>query len=164
MKIGVISDTHDHLDHICKALAVFQKHNIQHLFHCGDITSLSSIQMFSEFPLAVSFGNGDILTGEIKRFLKVSNPANQASQRIEMEIDGKRIGMTHSHLQNELARMIESQAYDLIFYGHTHLRSSKLIGNTRVINPGAIGGMLKQPPGVCILDLDEDTVIFEEIT
>ncbi len=74
MKIGIISDTHDQLTHITNALAVFQKHEIQQLFHCGDITSFSSIQMFSEFPIAVSFGNGDILTGEIKRLLKGSNP------------------------------------------------------------------------------------------
>jgi predicted phosphodiesterase len=71
--------------------------------------------------------------------------------------------MTHSHLPDVLDKMIESQAYDYLFFGHTHVRSSRLVGKTRIINPGAAGGLMKQSPSVCILDLAKDIVLFEKL-
>lgn len=163
MKIGIISDTHDQKSRILKAVSVFQKHGIQHVFHCGDVTSLASIQWFCEYQISLSFGNGDILTGEMNQFLKACNPKNQTGHQIEVTLCGKRIGMTHSHLLFVLDQMIENQSYDYLFYGHTHVRTSRLIGKTRLINPGATGGMMKETPSVCILDLAKDIVLFEEL-
>ena len=163
MKIGIISDTHDQIDRITKAVSVFRKHEIHQVFHCGDVTSLASIQWFCEFQIALSFGNGDFLTGEMHQFLKACNPKNQTGYQVETELFGKRIGMTHSHLPDVLDKMIETQTYDYIFFGHTHIRSSRLSGKTRLINPGATGGLMKQTPSVCILDLAKDVVLFEEM-
>ncbi len=163
MKIGIISDTHDQIDRITKAVSVFQNHEIHQVFHCGDVTSLASIQWFCEFQIALSFGNGDFLTGEMNQFLKACNPKNQTGYQVETELFGKRIGMTHSHLPDVLDKMIETQSYDYIFFGHTHIRSSRLMGKTRLINPGATGGLMKQTPSVCILDLAKDIVLFEEM-
>jgi putative phosphoesterase len=163
MKIGIISDTHDQNTRISKAVSVFQKHEIHHVFHCGDVTSLESIQWFCEFQLTLSFGNGDFLTGEMHQFLKSCNSKNQTGYQVETELFGKKIGMTHSHLPDVLDKMIESQAYDYLFFGHTHVRSSRLAGKTRLVNPGAAGGLMKQSPSVCILDLAKDTVLFEKL-
>ena len=163
MKIGIISDTHDQKSLIGKAVAVFHKHDIHRIFHCGDVTSLASIQWFCEFQIALSFGNGDILTGEIHQFLKSCNPNNQTGFQVEAELTGKRIGMTHSHLPDIVDKMVETQAYDYIFFGHTHMRSSQLNGKTRLINPGASGGLSKQSSSVCILDLEKDIILFEDL-
>ena len=37
--------------------------------------------------------------------------------------------------------------------GHTHRRRDQTIGRTRVINPGALGGVRWQRRSFCILDL-----------
>jgi predicted phosphodiesterase len=37
----------------------------------------------------------------------------------------------------------------------------KRIGKTRVINPGALGGLKKQSRSVALLDLETDQLIFE---
>jgi putative phosphoesterase len=162
MKIGILSDTHDQAVNIQQALQIFQEHQVKKLFHCGDVTTLASVQWFCEFPLALAFGNGDTMTGEIKAFLRGCNVENTAVYTYEGEYLGKRIGMTHSHLAGELKRLIDSQTYDYVFYGHTHLRSDERMGRTRVINPGSLGGLKKQSRSVCILDLEKDEAVFEE--
>ena len=163
MKVGIISDTHDQITRIAEAVTVFQKHEIHHVFHCGDVTSLASIQWFCEFQISLSYGNCDVLTGEMHQFLKACNSNNQTGYQVETELFGKRLGMTHSHLPEVLDKMVETHAYDYLFFGHTHIRSSRLNGKTRLINPGAAGGLMKQTPSVCILDLAKDIVLFEEL-
>ena len=163
MKIGIICDTHDQISRISMAVTAFQKHEIHHVFHCGDVTSLASIQWFCEFQISLSFGNCDVLTGEMHQFLKACNSNNQTGYQVETELFGKRIGMTHSHLPDVLDKMVETQAYDYLFFGHSHIRSSQLNGKTRLINPGSAGGLSKQSSSVCILDLEKDIVLFEDL-
>ena len=59
--------------------------------------------------------------------------------------------------------MVQSRKLDYIFSGHTHRRQDELIGNTRLINPGALGGMYYQTRSIAILDLETDKLIFKEI-
>ena len=46
MKIGVISDTHDHLENISKAVTVFNNKNVDVLIHCGDYVSPFTFNVF----------------------------------------------------------------------------------------------------------------------
>ena len=163
MKIGILSDTHDQTNNIVAAIQILKKYDIQKLFHCGDVTSLSCVQLICEFPLSLTFGNSDFLTGEMKDFILSTNSENSVGYQYEGECIGKRIGMTHSHLKGVLNGMIESQSFDYVFYGHRHLRSDQKIGVTRVINPGSLGGLKKQTRSICILDLEKDEAVFEEI-
>lgn len=52
-------------------------------------------------------------------------------------VDGKRIGITHGHLVEEIERLILSKV-DYIFHGHTHERSDAMVEGIRIINPGAL--------------------------
>jgi hypothetical protein len=58
----------------------------------------------------------------------------------------KRIAVNHFHT---IARpMAASGKYDLVFYGHNHLRQHERLGQVDVINPGAIMGYNPLPkPG-----------------
>lgn len=163
MKIGILSDTHDQTINIEAAIQILKKHSIQKLFHCGDVTLLSSMELIREFPLSLTFGNGDIMTGEIKNFIMSTNSENSVGYQYEGECFGKKIGMTHSHLKGVMDGMINSQSFDYVFFGHTHLRSDQKIGSTRVINPGSLGGLKKQTRSICILNIEKDEAIFEEI-
>ena len=55
----------------------------------------------------------------------------------------------------------DSQEYDYVIHGHTHRRRNERIGNTRVINPGAMFNASLY--SFATLDLDTDTVEFHEI-
>ena len=50
--------------------------------------------------------------------------------------------------------MLTSGQFDYIFYGHTHVKSDEMVGKTRVVNPGAIGGAHRGTQGFIILDTE----------
>ena len=47
MKIGIISDSHDHWDNIKKAIKVFQDQKTDFVIHLGDYVSGQTIKMFN---------------------------------------------------------------------------------------------------------------------
>ena len=62
MKIGIISDTHDHQRHVTQAIDIFRRHRVQYVLHGGDIVAPFTIQTFSELreaKLIAVFGNND---------------------------------------------------------------------------------------------------------
>jgi len=161
MLIGILSDTHNDVNNIQKALLLFSKFSPEVLFFCGDATAPSTLEWFCEFPLVYTYGNGDFLTGEIHALVKAFDPKNFAGLAFEGEKKSKYIGVTHGHLEEILNEMLDSGRFDYVFTGHTHLRMDKRIGKTRVINPGALGGLKKQSRSVALLDLETDQLIFE---
>lgn len=163
MKIGILSDTHNHHSNIQKALAIFEKHKPDILIFCGDATTIESIEWFCEYPIIYTFGNGDHMTGEIKAFLKAYNRSNFAGYIFKGELGGKKVGITHGHLINYYDEMVNVGQLDYLFSGHTHVRMDKRIGRTRLINPGALGGTRKQSRSIAILDTDTDELIFETL-
>ena len=62
------------------------------------------------------------------------------------------------------ASMLDSGFFDYIFVGHTHRKMDEMMGKTRVINPGAIGGAHRGKRGYVILDTanGEVTDVFLE--
>lgn len=55
----------------------------------------------------------------------------------EITIDGKRVVFTHGHINSVMEHAIESGA-DYLLHGHTHVQCEHTVGQTRVINPGAL--------------------------
>lgn len=163
MIIGILSDTHNDVSNIQKALSVFSKHKPEKLFFCGDATTVESLEWFCEYPIVYTYGNSDFATGEIASFLKANNPSNFAGFVYEGILAEKYIGVTHGHLDGQLDQMINSGQFNLIFSGHTHVRKDKCIGKTRLINPGSLGGTRKQSRSVAILNLKTEELLFEII-
>ena len=163
MKIGILSDTHDNQTNIQNALAIFSRYQPEQLIFCGDATTVEAIQWFCEYPVIYTFGNGDIATGELAATLKAYNKTNFSGFVYRGKLSGKKIGVTHGHLMEAFDELLQNGSFDYVFTGHTHLRLDERIGKTRVINPGALGGLRKQSRSAAILDLDTDDLIFEII-
>jgi putative phosphoesterase len=60
LKIGVISDTHDNLDSIKRAVAYFAE-NVEIIVHAGDVIAPFSAKIFKEadIPVYGVLGNND---------------------------------------------------------------------------------------------------------
>jgi putative phosphoesterase len=162
MKIGILSDTHNHLRNLQKAMGVFEREHVDLLVHCGDFTQVETLQWLCEYRLVCAFGNGDFAYGELLGMLKGFQPQNMGGFGCHFELGGKRMGVTHGHIPRILDEMLHS-GLDYVFTGHTHRRQNQRIGHTRVINPGALGGTQHQSRSVCILDLETEIPVFEEI-
>ena len=91
--------------------------------------------------------------------LWVLNPNNEtAGDVFTGKLGGIKIAVTHGHLPGKLDQLIRSQRYTFVFHGHTHRKRDEMVGKTRVINPGALGGTRYEPRTVCVFDLDSREV------
>jgi predicted phosphodiesterase len=89
----------------------------------------------------------------------IGRPAPQHVARLT--IDGYPIAVTHGH--HGLERLISEQEYRYVMHGHTHARRDTVIGRTRVINPGALGGRKPAPRHIAVLDTASDDLRFIEV-
>lgn len=142
MKIAIMSDSHDNVENLRKAVDIANKNNCEYLLHLGDIVSPFSAKELGEFNGIVYavFGNND---GEHQGLISVFNRFGGNIERapFKLELENKKIVLMHEpYLLDEL---IISDQFDYIFYGHLHEIDLKTINNTTVLNPGELGGWLK---------------------
>jgi len=144
MKIAIISDTHDNLASLRKAISFIEKGEIKVLIHCGDIFKPETLKEgLKEFQgkIYIIFSEADASFSKIPDDSFKSLPKSKAFEKSgQIKIGGKKIAFCHFP---EIARnLAESQKYDLVFYGHTHKPWEEKIGKTRLVNPGNIAGIL----------------------
>lgn len=150
MKIGIISDTHDHLDNIRKALKIFKENNVKTIIHAGDFVSPFTWRVFKDFDgeFYGVFGNND---GDRVLLKKMYGERIQPQIR-EIEIEGKKIALMHE------PQMIEALAFSgkfhIIVYGHMHEVDIRRINNTLIINPGEACGWLYGKATLVLLDIE----------
>lgn len=163
MRIGIISDTHDHQRSVRQAVKVFKTHGVECVLHAGDITGPSTITLFSELPgsrvIAVC-GNCD--SERLSLRAAVEAIGGEIHDRIFTgQLDDRMVYMTH--IPNGLDQVIRDGQYDLVVYGHTHQQDIRRIGQTLMVNPGSARSWMGQPAHVAIVDLDDMTVTTEPL-
>ena len=160
MKIGVLSDTHDNLSNLIYALHTFRERGIDTIIHCGDLVSLDMVSHLSGFRVIYVTGNMDGATGAIKKRIERMREDNFAGGIFRGKIDGVPLAVTHSHHENDVMDLVREGRYDWIFHGHTHEKRNEVVKGVRIVNPGALGGMGREPRSFCVVDLDENDVTF----
>jgi hypothetical protein len=155
MKIGIISDTHDHMPNIEKAVAVFSRIGVEAVIHAGDFCSPFTLGQFK--PLAdkglkmfAVFGNNDgdraLLARRGGEFCSFAD-----GSRI-VTLDGKTFAVMHyPDLADDLFR---SGAYDVVVYGHDHKRRVEG-GIRKILNPGTCAGYLADAATVAVLETSD---------
>ncbi|MBD3252286.1 YfcE family phosphodiesterase [Candidatus Pacearchaeota archaeon] len=136
MKIAIISDTHDNIPNLRKALELIKDSEV--LIHCGDLCGPFMLDELKKFQgeIHLIFGNiGDpYLTPIRAEKLDINFYRNFA----ELNIDSKKIAAAHFP---EIAKAVaESNRYDLVCYGHTHIPEKTKINKTQLLNPGTLSG------------------------
>lgn len=145
MKIAIISDTHDNLAILEKAVGWIKENDIEEIIHCGDICSPETLRKLSKvFPgkIHVVFGNvdEDIFTITKNNYEGQTPNVVLYGKLCEIIIDDWKIAFVH-HPKIAKAMAMSGQ-YDLVFCGHTHQPWEETIGRCRLINPGNLSNML----------------------
>ena len=153
MKVAVISDTHDHLENLEAALAEINASGVSALFHCGDLVSPFVVDRLAAFKgtVHVVFGNneGDRYTISAVAAKKFPNVRLHGEVGF-VETENGDVAFTH---RPEFARGLACTGkYVAVFYGHTHRMRIEQVGETWLINPGELMGLL-EPPGWIVFDL-----------
>lgn len=155
MNIAIISDTHDNVPNLEKALKWMNKNNIEQIIHCGDLCAPSMIKevIAPNFKGKVHLIFGNVEDRELTpkvaaQFKNIKHYGDQG----ELKVDNTRVAFVH--FPEEAKKLAASGKYDFVFYGHTHkpwldsvkTSSSKEegIGNCRVVNPGTLAGMFQK--------------------
>lgn len=165
MRIGVLSDTHNNIGNLLKALQFFRAEGIKQLVHCGDMADMMTARQMGDFDIIYVNGNMDDTAEAVSHVVWTLNLRNEVPGDVFTgELDGVPIAATHGHLAGKLDKLIRSRRYQYVFHGHTHRQRDEMMGKTRVINPGALGGARYGPRSVCVVDLSENRVHFEQIS
>ncbi|HCZ06489.1 MAG TPA: metallophosphoesterase [Thermotogae bacterium] len=147
----VISDTHDRLEKVEKALDLALKREVNRIFHCGDIVSPFVIPLLEKSGIEYVgvFGNND---GD--RLLLTKRSSGKFSPYpAEFEVDGKKVLIMHEPVLLDAA--VESGRYDFVFYGHTHELVVEEKSGAFVVNPGEACGYLTGKATCVLLDPKE---------
>jgi hypothetical protein len=142
MKIAILSDSHDNVPNMEKALKWINKNKIKLLIHCGDLSAPSMLTkvMAPKFKGQMHFVHGNV--GDPELLEKVAKEYKKAAihgQAGKIVVDKKKIAFTHFPWLGE--KLAKSGKYDLVFYGHTHKPWEEKIDGARLINPGTLAGM-----------------------
>jgi uncharacterized protein len=161
MLIGIISDTHDHMDNVRKAIKIFQEKGVERVYHGGDIVSPSVVKLFDGMDLSIVFGNND---GE-KRVLPVVVEKIDGKLGHEVLVDeceeGK-IVLYHGTAPIFLNALIRCGDYRVVITGHSHKVVNRLEGNTRILNPGT-GHGFKEKGTIMVYDTTLDQAQLIEL-
>ncbi|MCD6578074.1 metallophosphoesterase [bacterium] len=160
MIIGFLSDTHENIEMIKKAVLFFNEINPNLVIHLGDICSPIMGNYFKELksPLKVIFGNND---GD-KDFLRVKfNYAEMFHGPHEFIVENKKILCMH---QPEFVDVFaKSGEYKLIAHGHTHIMRKEILNDTLIINPGEVMGALSGISSIAIYNSNENEVRYYDL-
>ena len=156
MRIGILSDTHNDSAATLRALQQYHQRGVRTLFHCGDLASAEMVKHFDGFAVYFVRGNMDQRHKQALKAAIAAQPgAHWLGKGDEVELEGKRIAITHGDREDVLEALLMTQP-DYLVLGHTHRRRDARVGLTRVINPGALGGTQHEARSVCVLDLAND--------
>jgi hypothetical protein len=150
VKIGILSDSHDDLDALAQAVALFNAEGVVQVLHAGDIVSPFTFEVFRELraPFGGVYGNND---GD-RLLLRERSKGALHVQPHFVTLAGLRGVIVHEpDLVRALAR---SGDFDLVVYGHTHVPDVRVEGGCLIVNPGKAARLNKGRATAALLETE----------
>ena len=149
MRIGVVSDTHNHLGNVARIVGLLNAARVERVVHTGDITQAKTLHALAalEAPLFGVFGNNDLERDALERTSALLG-FHFVDPPLHLAWAGRRIVVVHD--PKDLPHAIEA---DVALHGHDHRSTSCWRGDTLVFNPGECAGHLAGHNRVGVLDL-----------
>jgi putative phosphoesterase len=157
MLIGLMSDTHDNLTMVGKAVAKFNEENVKLVLHAGDYVSPFVIQKFKPLKARMIgvFGNNDGDRELLKTRFKEDPNLEIRETFAKIEVDSIKIALTHGNDLELLDALINCSSFDIIAHGHAHMARVENRSDKLIVNPGEVCGYLTGRPTIALLDTEE---------
>ena len=145
-KVAIISDSHDNIWNLEKALEDIKESGATMLLHCGDLCApfiIGQIAQAFAGPIHIIFGNND---GDGRLLQTVASQFDHVSLHgiyIEIEAGNRKLAMIH--YPEPAIRIAQSGQFDLVCYGHDHQKFQKQVGDSWLVNPGEVMGRFGEP-------------------
>ena len=149
MKVGILSDTHDRLPTLRRALALFQRLKVEAVLHAGDYVSPFAAQLLApaalSTPLYCVYGNND---GD-RAALKAKLP-NIVAGPLTVTLGGRTIVLHHFI---DWLKPTDIAHADVVVTAHTHEVVNQRKKGQLFINPGECCGWVNDRCTVALLEL-----------
>jgi len=152
MRLGVVSDSHNHTMNTLAAVEMLSSLEVDRVLHCGDIGSGTIVKLFSDWPTDFVFGNCDYERDQLAADIAAAKQTCHGKFG-DLEIAGKRVALLHSDDRRKFRDVTTTGKWDLVCYGHTHVAKIEHINGTLVLNPGAI--YRANPHSIAIVELPQ---------
>ena len=154
MRIGILSDIHDHKSNLLWALDRMKQLQIEHILCLGDVVSpfIAKELAHCSIPTFLVFGNND---GDRAMITKLSHQEDgqlSLAYREFAEFDLERKTYFLSHYPELAESAALSGKYVAAFHGHTHKMRKEILGNTPILCPGEICGLVSGKVSFAIFD------------
>jgi putative phosphoesterase len=159
MKLGILSDVHGDIERVRHALALLDACGAEAFVVCGDIGGPDVLAEFVGRRCWFVWGNTDYPDPTWRPQIE-SLGLPWPDGPLELNLDGKRIGVFHGN-ESEFAKAYKEAKLDYLLFGHTHRQYDGFAGEMRIINPGALYRV--RVPTVALLDLKTDDLEFIEV-
>ena len=153
MLIGIISDTHDNLPMVEKAVKKLNEENVALVLHAGDYTSPFTIPKFKALnaKLIGVFGNNDGDHEFLKKRFSECPNCEVRERFAEIDVEGFKIVLLHGDQTELLEALINCGGFDAVVHGHSHSKVSRMNGKTLIVNPGEVCGYLTRKSTIALL-------------
>jgi putative phosphoesterase len=165
LRIGIISDTHDRLPLIVKAVEKLNSEKVDLVLHCGDYCAPFVVSSFKNLnPKMIGvYGNNDAEKELLRKaFLEFGKEIKGSF--VKLNINGFKIALLHGENKDLLDAIIECGLFDLVAYGHTHKIDTSEVGKTLVVNPGEVCGYLTGESSLALIEVENKKVNIVKLT
>lgn len=148
-----MSDSHDNLDAIRKAVKAFNEADVDLVIHAGDMISPFTVREIKNLnaKFKAVFGNNDGERDGLRHFFEGICYHDDFQ---ELELNGKRTAVIHGTNEDVVDALVKSGTYDIVIRGHTHKLEIRE-GKCMMINPGETCGYLSGKQTVVLLDPED---------
>ncbi len=148
--IGILSDTHDNVDAIRKAVQLFKDAGCTLVIHAGDFVAPFAARELAGLgcPVRAVYGNCD---GEKAGLAEALKPFGTIQDE-PLALTGEGRSILVHHRDAVARKTARSGAFDIVIFGHTHNPEVKKTVKTLLINPGEVGGWVSGRQTVALLD------------
>ncbi len=146
MKIAILSDSHDNIWCLEKALDEVSRQSCDVLLHCGDLVApfiLAQMAQAFKGPIHAIEGNND---GDGRLQQQVAAGFTHITLHgpyAELELGGRKVALIH--YPEPARRIAQSGVFDLVCYGHDHQQHWERVGDCLLVNPGEVMGRYGSP-------------------
>jgi putative phosphoesterase len=154
MLLGLMSDTHDNLPMVEKAIDRFNAEKVQLVLHAGDYVAPFVIPKFKRLKARLTgvFGNNDGDHELLKKRFSENKNLEIRERFALVTVDGLKIALLHGDEEELLNALIDSGGFDVVVHGHGHNAGVRRKGKTLVACPGEVCGYLTGKSTIAILD------------
>lgn len=151
MRIGVVSDTHNHLPNTRRIVALLNAAGVDRVVHTGDVTQAKTLGVLAglEAPLYGVFGNNDLERPALEAACR-EHDHHFVDPPLRVTWARRRIVVVHDPEELDASLLGD---VDLALHGHDHRHRCEAHHGALVFNPGECAGHLTGHNRIGVVDL-----------